>query len=81
MVTKEFLDSKEYLAKREAMQREINRTCYKTKEQSSERWKKTEDEQLKISASKLNHRNQVRRAGFDPNKRLNVSEPVTGKVW
>lgn len=81
MVTKEFLESKEYAVKREAMQREINRACYKTQERSSEIWKKTPEEKLLLANMKLNHREKVRNAGFDPNKRINTSEPFIGKVW
>lgn len=81
MVTKEFLESKEYAIKRENLQKEINQSCYKTKETSSERWKKTPEEKLAYATAMLNHRDSIRKAGFDPNKRMNISQPVTGKVW
>ena len=81
MVPKEFLDSKEYAIKRENLQKEINRSCYNTKETSSERWKKTPEEKLTYATMILNHRDFIRKAGFNPNTRMNISEPVTGKVW
>ena len=81
MVSKDFLDSKEYLTKRAGLQQEINRSCYKPKDRSAEKWRKTPEEMLVLATKKLNHRNEVRRAGFDPNTRLNVTEPIYGKVW
>jgi len=81
MVTNDFLESKEYATKRENLQKEINRNCYNTKDTSSERWKKTPEERLSFATMMLNHRDSIRKAGFNPNKRMNISAPVTGKVW
>ena len=81
MVTKEFLESKEYATKREILQREINRNTYKPKECSYEKWKKSPEEKLQLVTAKINHKNLIRKAGFDPKKRLNLPEPVSGKVW
>lgn len=81
MVTKDFLDSKEYAVKREAMTREINRACYNTKERSSERWRKTKEERAQLKQLKGVNKFQVTQAGHNPAKRFNVSEPVIGRIW
>lgn len=81
MVTKDFLDSKEYSIKREAMQKEINKNSYLPKDRSSEKWAKTPSEHKELKALISVHKAQMQAKGFNPKKRMNITPPVTGKVW
>ena len=78
--SKEF-DTPEIQRKREQIRTEINRNCINTKEQSAEKYKKTPEERLQLANLKLKCFTDIRKAGFDPKKRMNVAEPTTGKVW
>ena len=73
-VSREF-ETKEVLARRENLKAEINKACYKTKEQSSEKWKKTPEERVLLANLKLQLFEALRKAGHNVKKRMNTSEP------
>ena len=76
-----FMESPEYLAKRANMQAEVNKFNYKPKERSSEKWKKTPEEQLQLANLRLQLFTKLRKLGFDPKKRMNEYEPVRAIIW
>ena len=76
-----FMESPEYLSKRANMQAEINKDNYKPKDRSSEKWKKTPEEQLLLANLKLQLFTRLRKLGFNPKKRMNEFEPVRAVIW
>ena len=67
---------------RAKVQKEINLNVIPAKFNFFEKmFKKTTEEKLQLATSKLQHNEALRKAGFNPKKRLNLSEPVNGNIW
>lgn len=81
MATSKEFEAPEVLRRRQALQAEINRNCYKPKEFSGERWKKTPEEKLVLANAVLRHRQDMRKDGLNHKKRMNVYEPVHARIW
>lgn len=60
--------------KQRQLKSDINR--FGIKPFSFEAYKKTPKEQAALATAKSNHKRALRNAGFDPKKRLNLSEPM-----
>jgi hypothetical protein len=83
MTNKQFIESNAYLGLQTVIQTEINNgTFYITatlprlpfvpKSDSFERFKKSKQERLETNKLKLNHKNKLRRAGYNPAKQMNI---------
>ena len=48
---------------------------------SAERWKKNADERVAVANLKHKLFTALREAGYDPRKRMNLSEPFKAIIW
>jgi hypothetical protein len=79
MLTDKFLESAEYISRRNQINKEINKTVIKTLP-SAEQWRKTKEEKESLKLLKWKHFSALRTAGHNPTKRMNLAEPIKAIV-
>jgi hypothetical protein len=79
MLTDKFLESAEYISKRNQMNKEINKTVIKVLP-SGEQWQKSKEEKESLKLLRWRHFSALRAAGHNPTKRMNLAEPIKAIV-
>lgn len=79
MLTDKFLESAEYISKRNQINAGIAKSIIKVLP-SGEQWKKSKEERESLKLLKWRHFSALRAAGHNPTKRMNLAEPIRAIV-